>query len=110
LPAGDDVVHCRVAAPTLGELRRLVDELGGDSGCRPAARRTSAGYETTVCASWSRVDEVRAAVAQRGSAGAVTEIENLTEQSEARRAEVGDADRYAERGAVPRGLGTKERR
>lgn len=105
--AGDeDVVRCRVEAPDARALRAFVAETGPDLGCRPVPRSTPDGVALDVYFRRDSLDGVRAA----RSAGRVevTEVEDVTDNWRARRAEIGGGDRYAVRGAVPHGLGRKE--
>jgi len=105
-PGDDPVIRYHVVAPTPDELRAFIDEVAPDLGCRPVARREGDGVGMDLYLSRSRVDAARGA----RSAGAVTleEVEDVTANWRERREEVGRGDRYAERGAVPRGLGRKE--
>lgn len=100
----DHVVRCRVTGADARALRRFVEETAADTGCRPVARRTPDGLETFVVVTRAQVEAARATRQDV----VVEELEDLTATEAARRAEVGTGDRYAARGAVPRGLGRKE--
>ena len=104
-PSDDPVVRCHVVAPTADDLRAFVDEVQPDIGCRPVARRSGNGLAIDVYLQRSRLDAARGA----RSAAAVTleEVEDVTANWQSRRQEVGRGDRFAARGAVPRGLGRK---
>jgi hypothetical protein len=100
------VIRCHVVAPTAEDLRAFIDEVQPDIGCRPVARRSGDGLGIDLYLQRSRLDAARGA----RSAGAVTieEVEDVTANWQSRRQEVGRGDRFAARGAVPRGLGRKE--
>jgi hypothetical protein len=105
-PDDDPVIRCHVVAPTGDDLRAFVAEVQPDIGCRPVARGSGDGLGIDVYLPRSRLDAARGA----RSAGAVTieEVEDVSENWQSRRQEVGEGDRFAARGAVPRGLGRKE--
>jgi hypothetical protein len=105
-PSDDPVIRCHVVAPTADDLRAFVDEVQPDVGCRPVVRRSGDGLGIDLYLQRSRLDAARGA----RSAGAVTieEVEDVTANWQSRRQEVGRGDRFAARGAVPRGLGRKE--
>lgn len=94
------VFRVRVEAATLDDLRSVVEELEPDLGCRGVARAEGDGYAIDVYLPESRLPATRSA--------AVTVLENQTEAGIARQAEVGQDNRFAARGEVPRGLGLKE--
>lgn len=102
----DPVIRVRVIAATLSSLRAFIEDTQPDLGCRPAARRTDTGFVTDIYLPESRLS------AARSSRLAVnvdlTVVENTTEVGLARQAEVGRGNRFAARGALPRGLGRKE--
>ena len=106
-PSDDDpVIRVHVVAPTADDLRAFVDEAQPDVGCRPVVRRSGDGLGIDLYLQRSRLDVARGA----RSAGSVTieEVEDVTANWQRRRQEVGRGDRFAARGAVPRGLGRKE--
>jgi hypothetical protein len=106
-PSHDDpVIRVHVVAPTADDLRTFVDEVQPDVGCRPVVRRSGNGLGIDLYLQRSRLDAARGV----RSAGAVTieEVEDVTANWQSRRQEVGQGDRFATRGAVPRGLGRKE--
>jgi hypothetical protein len=98
--ADEPVFRVRVQAPTLDGLRTIVDELEPDLGCRGVARSSADGFEIDVYLPESRLTGARSA--------ALTVLENQTETGLQRQAEVGEGNRFAARGEVPRGLGRKE--
>ncbi|SHJ51379.1 hypothetical protein SAMN02745244_02676 [Tessaracoccus bendigoensis DSM 12906] len=97
-------VWCRVTAAGTDELRAFLEDSGADPGCRPVARRTPEGLQVLIEVTRGQLDQARAS---RGAV-VVEELEDLTDNEEQRRAEVGPGDRFAARGAVPHGLGRKE--
>jgi hypothetical protein len=105
-PSDDPFIRCHVVGPTADALRAFVDEVQPDLGCRPVVRRSGDGLGIDVYMQRSRLDAARGA----RSAGSVTveEVEDVTANWQRRRQEVGRGDRFAARGAVPRGLGRKE--
>jgi hypothetical protein len=102
----DPVIRYHVVGPTAEDLRAFVDEVQPDVGCRPVVRRSGDGLGIDVYMPRSRLDAARGA----RTAGAVTidAVEDVTSNWQSRRREVGRGDRFAARGAVPRGLGRKE--
>lgn len=95
---------CRLSGPDADRLREFLDDTRAESACRPVARRTEEGVETVVLLTGEQVDAARSS----RSAVTVEVLEDLAEQSAERRGQVGEGNRYATRGAVPRGLGRKE--
>jgi hypothetical protein len=102
----DPVLRVRVAAPTLAGLRAFIDETQPDLGCRPSAQRSAAGFVTDVYLPQSRLAAARAL--RTAAAVQLTLVENTTELGLARQADVGQGNRFAARGVVPRGLGIKK--
>jgi hypothetical protein len=100
MPGDDPVFRVRVEAATLDDLRATLDDLRPDVGCRGVARAEGDGFAIDVYLPESRVASARSA--------SVTVLENQTETGLARQAEVGQGNRFAARGEVPRGLGRKE--
>ena len=103
---GDPVLRVQVQGATLDDLRAFTDEVRPDTGCRGVARRTDAGYTLDVYLERSRLDAARGS---RAAAQVTLDVvADETANGRARQQEVGTGDRYAARGEVPRGLGTKE--
>ncbi|GIG23753.1 hypothetical protein Cch01nite_44770 [Cellulomonas chitinilytica] len=103
---GDPVLRVRVQGATLDDLRAFADEVQPDPGCRAVAKRTDTGYSLDVYLEQSRLDTARGA---RAAAQVTLDVvADETANGRARQQEVGTGDRYAARGEVPRGLGTKE--
>lgn len=102
----DPIIHVEIQARMLEDLRAFADEVQPDLGCRPIARRTDDRFVIDAYLPASQLEIARAARA----AGGVTlrVIENATEVGRERQKEVGQGDRFAARGTVPRGLGRKE--
>ncbi|GAA5032642.1 hypothetical protein [Streptomyces siamensis] len=100
------VIRCHVVAENAGALREFLKETQPDVGCRAIAHRTPAGVELDLYFRQDQLGEARAS----GSASLVdiTEVENITESWRTRQEEVGGGDRFADRDAVPHGLGRKE--
>jgi hypothetical protein len=101
----DDIIRIRLTAASPEALRAFADETGADLGCRPIARRTAEGFQIDA---YLPEDAVRSAQTRGIADVAVEWIENSSEISRQRQEEVARGNRYAARGAVPRGLGRKE--
>ena len=101
------LLRCRVTgdAPT---LRAFLAETGADVPCRPVAVRDAGsgpgGLVVQVLLEDTEVD------ARAGRAGGpdIEVVEDVSAAPEAARREVSPGGRYADRAAVPRGLGRKE--
>jgi hypothetical protein len=101
----DDIIHFRLTATSLRQLREFAERTGADLGCRGIAKRTPRGFSLSAYLPRVAYEEARA----EGRTGiSIAFVENFTEVSRARRAEVSSVNRYAARGAVPQGLGLKE--
>ncbi len=103
----EPIMRVQIEAPTLADLRAFTDEIRpADLGCRAVPRRTEGKF---VIDAYLPEPQVEAARASR-AAGRVSlrVIENATEIGRERQKEVGEGDRFASRGQVPRGLGRKE--
>ncbi|WP_406368436.1 hypothetical protein OG788_46175 [Streptomyces sp. NBC_00647] len=100
------VIRCHVVAENAETLRKFLHETQPDVGCRAIAHRTQAGVELDL---YFRQDQLGQARASRSAPLVnITEVENVTENWHTRKEEVGSADRFADRDAVPHGLGRKE--
>lgn len=102
----DHVLLCRVSGPDGAQLREFLETSGAESACRPVARRTADGLETVAVLTGEQLEVARAT--RSADQVQIEVLEDLTAQQPARRGEVGDGNRFAARGAVPRGLGRKE--
>lgn len=102
----DSVIRVHITAETLDTLRAFIEETQPDLGCRPSVRRTDAGFVTDAYFPESRLAVVR--VTRSAANVNLTTVENTTEIGLARQAEVGQGNRFATRGALPRGIGRKE--
>ena len=100
----EDIFHVRLTAESRRVLRDFAEETGADLGCRPVVRRTAEGL---VVEAYLPEEAARVAQARRGAVR-VEIVENFSEESRQRRQEVSRGNRYAARGAIPRGLGRKE--
>ncbi len=104
--ADQDIIRVRVEAKSLDALRAFIDETEPDLGCRPAARQVDDNFVTDVYLPELQVEAARSA---RSAADVnLTVMENTTKMGLARQAEVGQGNRFAVRGLLPRGLGRKE--
>ncbi|WP_432189949.1 hypothetical protein [Streptomyces sp. Tue6028] len=100
------VIRCHVVAENAQALREFLYETQPDVGCRAVAHRTPAGVELDL---YFRQDQlVQARASTSASLVDITEVENITESWRTRQEEVGGGDRFADRDAVPHGLGRKE--
>lgn len=102
----EPVFRVRLQAATLSDLRAFTDEMAPDLGCRAVARRSAAGFTIDAYLPESQLEMARASRA--ASQVSLTVLENQTEVGRERQAEVGEGDRFAARGEIPRGLGRKE--
>jgi hypothetical protein len=100
------VYRVRIEAASLSDLRAFLDEIGPDLGCRAVARRSAAGFTIDSLLPESEIETARSS--RSASQVTLTVLENLTEVGRERQAEVGDSNRFAARGEIPRGLGRKE--
>ena len=102
----EPVFRVRVEAATLSDSRAFIDEIEPDLGCRAVARQSAAGFTIDAFLPESQLETARAGRA--ASQVSLTVLENQTEIGRERQAEVGEGDRFAARGEIPRGLGHKE--
>ena len=103
----EPVIRIQIEAPTMADLRAFTDEIGpADLGCRAIPRQMEGRL---VIDGYLPESQLRTARGSR-AAGRVSlrVIENATETGRQRQREVGEGDRFASRGEVPRGLGRKE--
>jgi hypothetical protein len=103
----DPVVRVQIEAPTVADLRAFTDELGpADLGCRAIPRQTEGRFVVDGYLPETQLDTARGSrAADRVS---LHVIENATQTGRERQSEVGEGDRFASRGQLPRGLGRKE--
>jgi hypothetical protein len=102
----DHIVRARVTGPDAETLRSFIDESGADPSCRAVAVRTERGLSAQLLLTQS---QLAAARGKRSAADVdIEELEDVTASQQAARADLGTGNRYATRGAVPRGLGRKE--
>jgi hypothetical protein len=101
------IFHVEVTAGSLADLKAFTDEIQPDDlGCRPVVRRRGAEFVVDAYLSEERLDAARGSRAVSGVSLEV--VENVTEAGLERQREVGEGNRFAARGQVPRGLGRKE--
>ncbi|WP_371667215.1 hypothetical protein OG985_06150 [Streptomyces sp. NBC_00289] len=100
------VFRCHVIAENTEALREFVRETQPDVGCRPVVRDSRAGVGLDLYFRQDQLDRVRAA--RSAPSVDITAVENVTENWRARKEEVGGGDRFADRDAVPHGVGRKE--
>ena len=103
VPPEEHVLRYRVTAADADTLRAFIDESGADVSCRPVAVRTDRGLVAQVLLTRSQLGATRGVVRVQ-----VEELEDVTAGQQAARGDVATGDRFASRGAVPRGLGRKE--
>lgn len=101
-----DIIRCHVRAPDTQALRDFLDDTQPDVGCRAVARHTQAGVALDLYFRQEQLDEARAA--RSAPLVDITVIENVTENWRSLTEEIGGGDRFAQRDAVPHGLGRKE--
>jgi hypothetical protein len=101
----EHVIQFRLTADTLDAIRLFAEETGADLGCRAVAKRTEDGFVIDAYLPKGAFDEARAI---RRAGLRIEYLDDFSETSQKRRAEVSDGNRYANRSAVPRGLGVKE--
>jgi hypothetical protein len=100
------IIHIQIEAPTLADLRAFADEIKPDLGCRAFPRQRDGGF---VIDAYLPETQLQAARDSRtASRVSIRVIENATEVGRERQKEVGDGNRFAVRGQIPRGLGRKE--
>jgi hypothetical protein len=101
----EPVFRVRLTAPTVDDLRAFTDEVQPDLGCRAIARRAAGVMVLDVLLSDS---QLQAARSRAVGPVALEVLADETANGRLRQREVGSGDRYAARGEVPRGLGSKE--
>jgi hypothetical protein len=100
------IIRVEISAATLDDLRQFTDEAKPDLGCRATARRTDEGFAIDAYIPEAELETAQAA--RSASRVSLRIIENATEVGRQRQQEVGEGNRFAARGEVPRGLGRKE--
>lgn len=102
----ESIIHIQIEAPTLAELKAFTDEIQPDLGCRTIPRQIEGKF---VIDAYLPEAQLQAARDSRAASGvALHIIENATEIGRKRQQEVGEGNRFATRGEIPRGLGRKE--
>jgi hypothetical protein len=100
------ITHIQIEAPTLADLRAFADEIHPDLGCRATPRRREGKFVIDAYLPETQLQAARDA--RSASRVSLRVIENATEIGRARQKEVGQGNRFAARGQIPRGLGRKE--
>jgi hypothetical protein len=101
------IFHVEVTAGSLADLKAFTDEIQPDDlGCRPVVRRRGTEFVLDAYLPEAQLDTARGSRAAGGVSLEV--VENVTEVGLQRQQEVGEGNRFAARGATPRGLGRKE--
>lgn len=101
------LLRCRVTgdAPT---LRAFLAETGADVPCRPVAVRDAGAGSGGLVLQVLLEDTEVSARAGRADGPEIQVVEDVTAATDAARQEVSPGGRYADRAAVPRGLGRNE--
>ena len=102
----ESIMRIQIEAPTLADLRAFTDEIQPDLGCRAIPRRRDGRFLIDAYLPESQVQAARGS--RTASRVSLRIIENATEIGRERQKEVGEGNRFAARGQVPRGLGRKE--
>jgi hypothetical protein len=102
----ESIIRVQLEASTLTDLRAFTDEVQPDLGCRAIARAADGKFVIDAYLSETQLQAARGARA--ASRVSLRTIENATEVGRERQKEVGEGNRFAARGDVPRGLGRKE--
>jgi hypothetical protein len=100
------IIHIEIEAPTLADLRAFTDEIQPDLGCRAIPKWRDGKFAIDAYVPETLLQVAREA--RSASGVSIRVVENATEVGRERQKEVGDGNRFAERGQVPRGLGRKE--
>jgi hypothetical protein len=100
------ILRIEIEAPTLADLRAFADEIRPDLGCRAIPRQIDGKFVIDAYLPEAQLQAARGSRA--ASRVSLRVIENATEIGRERQQEVGEGDRFASRGQVPRGLGRKE--
>jgi hypothetical protein len=104
--ADGPIIRIQIEAAELTDLRAFIDEIQPDVGCRAVAREVEGKFVVDVYIPEPQLQAARGA--RSSSRVAIRIVENATEVGRQRQAEVGEGDRFAERGTIPRGLGRKD--
>lgn len=103
----EPIIHIQIEAPTLEDLRAFTDEIRpADLGCRATPRQTEGRFVLDAYLPEPQLQSARGS--RTASRVSLRVIENATEIGRERQQEVGEGNRFASRGEVPRGLGRKE--
>ncbi|WP_157129309.1 hypothetical protein [Nocardia amamiensis] len=100
------IFHVEIVADTLAALKAFTDEIQPDLGCRAVARKREGQFVADAYMPEVQLEVARAA--RTAHAIVLRVVENSTEVGLRRQEDVGQGNRYATSGNVPRGLGRKE--
>lgn len=102
----ESIIHIQIEAPTLADLRAFTDHIQPDLGCRAIPKRTNG---TFIIDAYLPKAQLEAARTSRTADRVVLRVvEDATAIGRTRQREVGEGNRFAARGEIPRGLGRKE--
>jgi hypothetical protein len=101
----ESIIRFQIEAPTLADLRAFTDEIRPDLGCRAIPREIDGKLVVDAYLPETRLQAARAS--RSASRVSLRTIENASEVGRERQKEVGEGNRFAARGEVPRGLGRK---
>ena len=102
----EPIIHIQIEAPTLADLRAFADENNPDLGCRATPKRKEGRFVVDAYLPESQLEPARRS--RTSSRVSIRILENATEVGRERQKEVGQENRFATRGQIPRGLGQKE--
>ena len=102
----EPIIHIQIQAPTLADLKAFTDETRPDLGCRAIPRQIEGKFIIDAYLPESQLQSARDS--RTASGVSLSIIENATETGRERQKEVGEGNRFAARGQVPQGLGSKE--
>jgi hypothetical protein len=102
----ESIIHIQIEAPTLADLRAFTDEIQPDLGCRAIPRQRDGKFVIDAYLPETQLKAARDSRTARSVSLRI--IENATEIGRERQKEVGEGNRFAARGQIPRGLGRKE--
>lgn len=102
----ESIIHIQIEAPTLADLRAFADENNPDLGCRATPKQRDGKFVVDAYLPESQLEPARRS--RTASRVSIRIIENATEVGRERQKEVGERNRFAVRGQIPRGLGRKE--
>lgn len=102
----EPIIHIQIEAPTLADLRAFADENNPDLGCRAIPKQRGGRFVLDAYLPESELEPARRS--RTSGRVSIRILENATEVGRERQKEVGETNRFAVRGQIPRGLGRKE--